>query len=85
MACAAPRLIALPFGENTEESMKAVAAIVRSEGLDSVTLVTDPAHSARAPTPLAHAVRTGCPRLGHHRGPRDHRHERVPCYANPPD
>ena len=42
------QVIALPFGENTEESMKAVAAIVKSEGLDSVTLVTDPAHSARA-------------------------------------
>ena len=42
------QVIALPFGENTEESMKAVAAIVKSEGLSSVTLVTDPAHSARA-------------------------------------
>jgi uncharacterized SAM-binding protein YcdF (DUF218 family) len=42
------QVIALPFGGNTEESMKAVAAIVKSEGLDSVTLVTDPAHSARA-------------------------------------
>jgi uncharacterized SAM-binding protein YcdF (DUF218 family) len=41
------QVIALPFGENTEESMKAVAAIVKSEGLNSVTLVTDPAHSAR--------------------------------------
>ncbi len=41
------QVIALPFGENTEESMKAVAAIVKSEGLGSVTLVTDPAHSAR--------------------------------------
>ncbi len=42
------QVIALPFGENTEESMKAVAAIVKSEGLSSVTIVTDPAHSARA-------------------------------------
>lgn len=42
------QVIALPFGENTDESLKAVAAIVRSEGLGSVTLVTDPAHSARA-------------------------------------
>jgi uncharacterized SAM-binding protein YcdF (DUF218 family) len=42
------QVIALPFGENTEESIKAVAAIVKSEGLGSVTLVTDPAHSARA-------------------------------------
>jgi uncharacterized SAM-binding protein YcdF (DUF218 family) len=45
------QVIALPFGENTDESMKAVAAIVKSEGLGSVTLVTDPAHSARAPAP----------------------------------
>jgi uncharacterized SAM-binding protein YcdF (DUF218 family) len=42
------QVIALPFGGNTEESMKAVSAIVKSEGLGSVTLVTDPAHSARA-------------------------------------
>ena len=28
--------------------MQAVAAIVKSEGLRSITLVTDPAHSARA-------------------------------------
>jgi uncharacterized SAM-binding protein YcdF (DUF218 family) len=41
------QVIALPFGENTEESMRAVATIMKSEGLDSVTLVTDPAHSAR--------------------------------------
>ncbi len=41
------QVTALPFGDNTAESMKAVATIARSEGLDSVTLVTDPAHAAR--------------------------------------
>lgn len=41
-------VIALPFGENTAESLEAVAAIIGSEGLSSVTIVTDPAHSARA-------------------------------------
>jgi vancomycin permeability regulator SanA len=41
------QVTALPFGENTEESVKAVATIAKSEGLASVTLVTDPAHAAR--------------------------------------
>lgn len=48
------QVIALPFGDNTDESMKAVAAIVKSEGLGSVTLVTDPAHSARTRALAAH-------------------------------
>jgi uncharacterized SAM-binding protein YcdF (DUF218 family) len=41
------QVTALPFGENTAESMQAVATIAKSEGLSSVTLVTDPAHAAR--------------------------------------
>jgi vancomycin permeability regulator SanA len=41
------QVTALPFGDNTAESMKAVATIAKSEGLNSVTLVTDPAHAAR--------------------------------------
>lgn len=42
------QVIALPFGEDTEESLRNVAAIATAQGLASVTLVTDPAHSARA-------------------------------------
>lgn len=42
------QVIALPFGENTAESMEAVAAIAESQGLDTITIVTDPAHAARA-------------------------------------
>lgn len=42
------QVTALPFGEDTAESLEAVSAIVRSEGLRSITIVTDPAHSARA-------------------------------------
>jgi uncharacterized SAM-binding protein YcdF (DUF218 family) len=42
------QVIALPFGENTEESIRAVAAIAGAQGIDSITIVTDPAHSARA-------------------------------------
>lgn len=42
------QVIALPYGENTAESLEAVAAIVKEEGIESVTIVTDPAHSARA-------------------------------------
>ena len=42
------QVIAIPFGANTEESMRAVAAIAESQGLDSITVVTDPAHAARS-------------------------------------
>jgi uncharacterized SAM-binding protein YcdF (DUF218 family) len=42
------QVIALPFGENTEESIRAVAAIAGAQGITSITIVTDPAHSARA-------------------------------------
>ncbi len=42
------QVIALPYGENTAESLEAVAAIIAAEGIKSVTIVTDPAHSARA-------------------------------------
>ncbi|MDH3959515.1 MAG: YdcF family protein [Actinomycetota bacterium] len=42
------QVIALPYGENTAESLEAVAAIIAAEGIESVTIVTDPAHSARA-------------------------------------
>ena len=42
------QVIAIPFGSNTEESMEAVAAIAESQGIGSITIVTDPAHSARA-------------------------------------
>lgn len=42
------QVIALPFGENTAESLEAVATIAAAQGLDSVTIVTDPAHAARA-------------------------------------
>ncbi len=48
MACDRAQVTALPFGEDTAESLEAVSAIVRSEGLRSITIVTDPAHSARA-------------------------------------
>jgi uncharacterized SAM-binding protein YcdF (DUF218 family) len=41
-------VIALPYGDNTEESMEAVAAIAASQRLDSITIVTDPAHAARS-------------------------------------
>lgn len=41
------QVIALPYGENTLSSLEAVAAIARAEGMKTVTLVTDPAHSAR--------------------------------------
>ena len=42
------QVTALPYGENTAESLDAVATVMKSEGLDSITIVTDPAHSARA-------------------------------------
>ena len=42
------QVIALPFGEDPAESLRNVAAIAAAQGLGSVTLVTDPAHSARA-------------------------------------
>ncbi len=42
------QVIALPYGEDTAESMDAVAAITGSEGMRSITIVTDPAHAARA-------------------------------------
>ena len=42
------QVIAIPFGENTAESLEAVAAVAASQGLRSVTIVTDPAHAARA-------------------------------------
>lgn len=42
------QVIALPYGANTAESMDAVAAITGSEGMHSITIVTDPAHSARS-------------------------------------
>lgn len=42
------QVIALPFGENTAESLEAVATIAAAQGLGSVTIVTDPAHAARA-------------------------------------
>ena len=42
------QVIAIPFGGNTAESMEAVAAIARSQGIGSITIVTDPAHSARS-------------------------------------
>ncbi len=40
-------VIALPIGNNTEESLRAVATIAGQQGLQSVTLVSDPAHMAR--------------------------------------
>ncbi|MCU0300670.1 MAG: YdcF family protein [Candidatus Nanopelagicales bacterium] len=42
------QVIAIPFGEDTAESMEAVAAVAASQGLRSITIVTDPAHAARA-------------------------------------
>lgn len=42
------QVIALPYGTNTAESIDAVAAITGSEGMGSITIVTDPAHTARA-------------------------------------
>jgi uncharacterized SAM-binding protein YcdF (DUF218 family) len=42
------QVIALPYGENTAQSLEAVATVMKSEGMSSVTIVTDPAHSARA-------------------------------------
>jgi uncharacterized SAM-binding protein YcdF (DUF218 family) len=41
------QVIAIPFGEDTAGSMEAVAAIASSQGLRSITIVTDPAHAAR--------------------------------------
>lgn len=42
------QVIALPFGDNTEESLRNVATIAAQDGISTVTLVTDPAHMARA-------------------------------------
>jgi uncharacterized SAM-binding protein YcdF (DUF218 family) len=42
------QVIAIPFGEDTADSMEAVAAVAASQGLRSITIVTDPAHAARA-------------------------------------
>lgn len=42
------QVTALPYGANTAQSLEAVSTVIRSEGLTSVTIVTDPAHSARA-------------------------------------
>lgn len=42
------QVIAIPFGSNTEESLQAVAAIAAAQGIESITIVTDPAHSARS-------------------------------------
>jgi uncharacterized SAM-binding protein YcdF (DUF218 family) len=42
------QVIALPYGENTRESLEAVAAIAAAQGVRSITLVTDPAHAARS-------------------------------------
>jgi uncharacterized SAM-binding protein YcdF (DUF218 family) len=50
------QVIAIPFGEDTAESIRAVAAVAGSQGLRSITIVTDPAHAARA---RALAVRAG--------------------------
>ena len=41
------QVIAIPFGTNTEESMDAVASIAASQGIESITIVTDPAPAAR--------------------------------------
>ncbi len=42
------QIIAVPFGASTAESVEAVATISVPEGIHSVTVVTDPAHVARA-------------------------------------
>lgn len=42
------QVIALPIGEDTEESLRAVATIADAQGVDTITLVSDPAHVARA-------------------------------------
>jgi uncharacterized SAM-binding protein YcdF (DUF218 family) len=42
------QVIALPIGRDTEESLRAVATIAAAQGVDSITLVSDPAHVARA-------------------------------------
>jgi uncharacterized SAM-binding protein YcdF (DUF218 family) len=42
------QVIAIPFGQDTEESLQAVATIAAEQGLKSVTLVSDPAHMARS-------------------------------------
>ena len=42
------QVIAIPFGDNTADSMRAVASIAASQGIESITIVTDPAHPARA-------------------------------------
>ena len=76
------QVIALPFGENTDESLKAVAAIVRSEGLGSVTLVTDPG-ALRPRTRPRRKVRPGCARLGHQGWTGDDGDQRSTCCANP--
>ncbi len=40
-------VIAIPFGTDTRESIQAVATIAAAQGIQTVTLVTDPAHEAR--------------------------------------
>ncbi|MGB8022662.1 MAG: YdcF family protein [Candidatus Nanopelagicales bacterium] len=42
------QVIAVPFGDDTEESLRNVATIAAQEGLRTVTIVTDPTHMARA-------------------------------------
>ncbi len=40
-------VIAVPFGDNTYESMHDVATVAAGQGIGSITIVTDPAHAAR--------------------------------------
>ena len=68
----------MPFGENTAESMSDVATVAAGQGIRSITIVTDPAHAARARA-LAAVARAGRPRLVHPRGSRHHHHERLPA------
>jgi uncharacterized SAM-binding protein YcdF (DUF218 family) len=40
-------VIAVPFGDDTAESMQDVATVAAGQGIESITVVTDPAHAAR--------------------------------------
>ncbi|MGV1005553.1 MAG: YdcF family protein [Candidatus Nanopelagicales bacterium] len=42
------QIIAIPFGQDTKESLEAVATVAGEQGIHSVTLVSDPAHMARS-------------------------------------
>lgn len=41
-------VVAIPFGQDTRESVEAVATVAAEQGIQTVTIVSDPAHMARS-------------------------------------